>query len=168
MKMKYKNDILEVNLWSWILCNILQRTPRDWIYRSTNLEFEFNNIEEYWIEVGKRGSLVHFISSKMPGKYGPRSYNHLEIMQRMARLDLGDMSGVVISNIDHYKLDRLLLLFPGVDLSVFRNGEMIIFPTQNKEAARKLTYAIPEDLADVVAFADGHLFQTNGLVENME
>jgi hypothetical protein len=84
-----------------------------------------------------------------------------EMIQRIARLDLGDTSGIIISNIDTFKIDRLLHMFAGVDIDIFRQGEILIFPTQNKEAARKITQAIPSDIADVHGFADGYLFCLN-------
>jgi|ERR1700756_536415 len=164
MKIKLKNDTIEWRFWETFLCLVTnRRRPR--FFRSQIYEYEFNSFSDYWIEIGKRGALVQFISSKVPGKYGPKSYFTEEIAQRIARLDLGENPGVVIMNIDQSKLDRLMLMFAGIDPNIFRLGEMVVLPTNSKEAAYKLTLAIPVTMADVIAFSGGYMICDNNHVE---
>ena len=130
-------------------------------FRSHNYEYSFYSFREYWIEIGKRSALVQFITSRVPGKYGPKYYTMEEVVQRIARLDLGENPGIVLSNIDQSRIDRLIHMFAGVVPSVFLRGEIIVFPATNKEAAYKLVQAIPSSIADVVAFVDGHVYCSN-------
>lgn len=165
MKIRYKNDYITINIRSWLLSKLWWSQNLTPCYHSTIFEFEFNNFSEYWIEAGRRSALVQFISSRVPGKYGPKYYTIKEVVQRIARLDLGENSGVVITNIDPDFLSRIMLMFPGVSNNVFSKGEYIVFPTQNKEAALKLTDSIPYYMADVTAFADGFVYGINNNVE---
>lgn len=166
MKFKYKNDEIIVNIRSWLLWKFWRaRTPGIKCYYSTLLEFGFDDFREYWHEAGHRSALIQFISSRVPGKHGPKYYTNNEVVQRLARLDLGQGSGVVISHVDSYEIPRLMNMFPGVSQTVFTQGDYIVFPTQNKEAALKLAHSIPFAMAEVTAFADGYVYGNNENVE---
>lgn len=164
MKFKYKNDTITVDIKLWLLGALLRNFTEPY-FRSTNYEYSFYSFAEYWREVGKRGALVQFITSRIPGKYGPKYYTNNEVVHRIARLDLGENPGVVLSNIDQSRLDRLMYMFAGITPHVFQRGDVIVFPAHNKEAAYKLTQAIPSSIADVVAFADGQVYCSNEHVE---
>lgn len=160
MKFKYKNDTIEVDVWLWIRAALFRLIDSP-MYRSVNYEYSFFSFADYWQEIGKRNALVQFITSRVPGKYGPKYYTLDEVVQRIAKLDLGENPGVVLSNIDQSKINRLMHMFAGVMPHVFLRGEIIVFPANNKEAAYKLTQSIPHSIADVVAFADGHVYCSN-------
>lgn len=165
MKIKYKNDEITINIRSWLLSKLFWEQDLPFIYRSLIFEFEFNTFRQYWTEVGRRSALVQFISSRVPGKFGPKYYTSLEVVQRLARIDLGENAGIVLTNLSPSHVPRLMNMFPGVSNNVFTKGEYIVLPTQNKEAALKLAHSIPYDIADVTAFADGFIYGTNTNVE---
>lgn len=165
MKFKYKNDEITVNIRSWLLWKFWRAQTPEKCYHSKLFEYSFDSFREYWQEVGKRSALVQFISSRTPGRHGPKYYTADEIIQRIARFDLGENSGVVLTEIGYATTPRLMNMFPGVSQNVFKTGEFVVFPTQNKEAAIKLAHSIPSNLAYVVAFADGYRYGDNNNVE---
>lgn len=165
MKFKYKNDEITVNIRSWLLWKLWRTETLQSCYHSKVFEFSFNSFREYWQEVGKRSALVQFISSRTPGRFGPKYYTLNEVVQRLARLDLGENSGVVLTNISYLTVPKLMNMFPGISQNVFQIGEFVVFPTQNKEAAIKLAHSIPSSMATVIAFADGYMYGDNDNVE---
>lgn len=153
MKFKYRKDTFNFSLG----CFLGDRKGQS-VFYSYNYEFSFNSFKDYWQEVGRREALIHNLT-KASGRIGPKAYSEFEVIQKMAKLDLGTLPGVVLYDINLVEAYRLAERFPGINQSIFTE-HLLVMPTKSREAAIALAKALPLSLVRTAAFNEG-LFLTD-------
>lgn len=126
------------------------------IFFSTKYQFGFRNFASYWQELGKRKVALTTLAARTQ----PKTYTTVEILQRLAKLDLGDHPGVIVYDLDLRKIGKLRERIPGVSRLKITD-EVVVFPCESKETARKLALSLPTSLGTSLGFFEGFLFCSN-------
>lgn len=158
MKIKVKNtgDTIKFSLYE-LICSVFN-TPIKPIFFSTVYGFNFNSIAEYWMEIGKRNSLVELIARQK--QRGIKGLSFDEILQRASVTEFGTGVGVILFNINTITLGRTLDRFEGIDATIF-NEDFVTIPVNTRDQARKILERITPLLADAVAIDRGIIFHRN-------
>lgn len=156
IKMKSIGDTIEFSLFS--LVKKLFVTPPEPIFFSSLFGFSFNSFSEYWMEVGKRNSLVEILSRQK--QKGIKGISFDEVIQRASVTEFGSGVGVILYNINTITLGRTLDRFEGIDATVF-NEDFVFIPVSTREQAKKILKKITPLLAEAVAIDRGFIFDNN-------
>ena len=153
MKFRYSDDTFQFHF-----SKLFKKNEN--VFFSVKYGYGFRHFSDYWAEIGKRRSLVSFISTRN-SKVEPKGYMYSEVMQRLARSELGDGPGVVIYDINPTEVSKFASRMPGINPAVFME-DVIVFPMKSREAALKLAEAVPAFLGSSMAVSEGFVIYTNG------
>ena len=165
MKLKLHGDVFEIRfkalakaIVTWTFGLSFEGLVKP--FRSEHYELEFFRFSDYWIEVGKRSALIDLLAKRANGMQGPTGYRNEEVLQKFARSTMGNLPCVILFNIDYSEIGKLWDRFPGVEKTLFQE-EVVVLPTKNKDAARRLVEALPDCLACAIGFSEGEIFDCN-------
>jgi frataxin-like iron-binding protein CyaY len=157
-KIKSTGDIVETKI-SWFFERFIRRElPRQELFFSTLYGFHFNSFSEYWLEIGRKNTLVEIIAKQK--KKGIKGISFEEMLQRVSISEFGSGVGVILYNINTYTLGRTLDRFEGVSVGVF-NEDYVFIQMDSREQARKLIERTPDTLAEAIAIDRGLIFDRN-------
>lgn len=165
MKFNVYNDVFDVSfkalfkLWLTLLFGL----PKDSLvkpFHSHHYEFSFFRFADYFIEVGKRESLVDLLAKQSIARQGPVGYTEEEVLQKFARTLMGNLPCVILYEFNYADIGRLWDRFPGIDRAVFQD-DYVVFQARTKASAQSLVNAVPPTMARALGFSCGELFCAN-------
>jgi len=161
MKVKTRNDEIEVKIWTWVKRLFLNRwaaTPY-LPYYSHVYKFSSETLYEYWEEIAKRDISAKIIVEKTSFTR-PLKLSQLEAVQIVFSAKYGRASGIVIYNLSQELAPRLAEQIPGLDPRDLLE-DYLVFPAPSREAALRALWKIPAAFADVVAIDQGNIIAAN-------
>lgn len=160
MKFKYQGDSVVVNPWNWIKSRVFRQKLSEKLFYSEGYDLKFDSFQEYWVEITRRNTLIDALVSKDTRKRGWRSFGVTEVIQKVAKVELGLSPGVVFTEIAQEYASKLSEKFPGTDYRLF-NCHMLVVPTKNRESAMDLVKNVSWSHARVTAFSEGIIVGDN-------
>jgi hypothetical protein len=100
-------------------------------------------MSDYWVELGRREILIEMVTGK---NKVITSYSLEELASKVALLEHGQSTTLIVYNFDIAQLGRIKDRLPGIDLRVFDN-DVIFIPCTNLDKAKKLKASLPSELA---------------------
>jgi hypothetical protein len=126
---------------------------------SQNYGFKFGSISEYWMEIGKKDTLISLVSMQKEKRISGLTFN--EMLQRSALIEFGPMGcGAVLWNINQISFGRVLDRFPDTSSKIF-NEDFVFIRADSREQARKILNKITPIMADVILVDKGLIFDSN-------
>ena len=169
MKIKISNkkttDTIEVSIRSWLAYWIMvwfKPDKADLIkpFHSNSYEYDFSRMSEYYMEIGRRNTLLEHIVQKSSQGQPAIGYSHAETFTKIARLLAGTSCCVIMSNIPYEAVGKLRDRFPTLDPNLFLE-DIVFIPVKNRLSVEKLTHAFNPDMCLVHGFDGGELIATN-------
>ncbi len=158
MNVPYHGDVLQVNTWNWISSTVFRMTPASPTYTSLKYGIVVNSLREYWMEMGKKVSVVEGLLLANRLKVVKMSW--YEVAQRVATQSVGDGCVAVMYNVEPMEMVALTRRIPEIAYDPHRD-DVLILGGKTKEAVLKLVTSIPGSVADVIGMDNGVVFCDN-------
>ena len=142
LKIKQSNDILCLDIFQWIL-NLFRGPDKLLCYTSKLYGISTFRLSDYWVELGKKEILIELLKSKQKGI---RSLTLEELAVKVAVLEYGNSTVLVIYNFDMSAIGKIVDRLPGIDPNLFKQ-DVVFIPCTTLDQARKIKSRLPEDIA---------------------
>jgi hypothetical protein len=138
-------DVIEVNIKAFFLAPFSTQIKP--VFYSTNFDFSFNRMKEYWREVGKRQVALEVTTFK--NKIPVYSKSWQELASDTSYKIFGAWPGVILTDISP-DYTRHALETIGTNNAKILMEDFVFMRCETREQALKLARSIPRSLAAVI------------------